>query len=247
MKCSSTCANPITARRTVRGTSEQVSAVPGRAFAPQSALGAACASREHVGDRLQERALLLAERVLARGRRHERAVDLVAGVDRHADAGWPRASSAPQAAISRGPSSTATRSTPSVARDALRGLLAQLARARRRAARARRARRPPPAARTAGAAAPRSPGARRCRARSRAAAGPSSVCDDPPAHLADELAAVLAPPVGALGEAQRVLELEVQLEVAPVALAHALAATASRSAARSAPRGGSRTAPRRAR
>ena len=46
--------------------------------------------------------------------------------------------------------------------------------------------------------------------------------DDPPAHLADELGAVLAPAVGALGEAQRMLELEVQLQVAAVAVAHAL-------------------------
>ena len=70
------------------------------------------ADREHVGDRLQERALLLAERILRRRCGDERAVDLVAGVDRHADVLAAR-SSAPQAAISRGPSSTSTRSTPS--------------------------------------------------------------------------------------------------------------------------------------
>jgi hypothetical protein len=48
------------------------------------------------------------------------------------------------------------------------------------------------------------------------------VVDDAPAHLADELGAVAAQAVGARGEAQRVLELEVQRGVALVALAHAL-------------------------
>jgi hypothetical protein len=46
------------------------------------------------------------------------------------------------------------------------------------------------------------------------------VVDDPPAHLADELRPVAAEPVGARREPQRVLELEVQLGVAVVALAH---------------------------
>ncbi len=46
--------------------------------------------------------------------------------------------------------------------------------------------------------------------------------DDAPAHLADELRAVGAQPVRALGEAQRVLGGEVELHVAPVAVAHAL-------------------------
>src|SRR3954452_25619073 len=45
---------------------------------------------------------------------------------------------------------------------------------------------------------------------------------DAPAHLADELGAVLAPPVRPLREAQRMVELEVEVEVAAIAPAHAL-------------------------
>jgi hypothetical protein len=45
---------------------------------------------------------------------------------------------------------------------------------------------------------------------------------DAPAHLAHELAAVAAQPVRAIGEAERVLEREVQVHVAPVARPHAV-------------------------
>ena len=78
--------------------------------------------------------------------------------------------SAPQAAISRGPSSTSTRSAPSTSRTRSAASRAS-SEARPRAARARPAPPPPPAARTAGAAATPTPGARRCCGRSRAVAG----------------------------------------------------------------------------
>jgi hypothetical protein len=51
---------------------------------------------------------------------------------------------------------------------------------------------------------------------------PLLVVDDAPAHLADELGPVAAQAVRPRGEAQRVLELEVELRVALVALAHPL-------------------------
>ena len=57
--------------------------------------------REHVGDRLQERALLRAERVLLRGSGHERAVHAVAGVDRHADLAGRRLERAPRGDLAR--------------------------------------------------------------------------------------------------------------------------------------------------
>ena len=52
--------------------------------------------------------------------------------------------------------------------------------------------------------------------------GPGGGLDDPPAHLADELRAVAAQAVDLGREAQRVLEREVELHVAVVAVAHAL-------------------------
>ena len=74
-----------------------------------------------------------------------------------------------------------------------------------------------------------------------------AVLHDPPAHLADELRAVAAQPVGARGEAQRVLELEVQRGVALVAVAHALGPQHRDRAAEELGLACSRTAPRRAR
>ena len=149
---------------------------------------------------------------------HERAVDLIAGVDRHADAADRRLVRAPGRDLLR-PVEDRHAVHPQRRPDALRGLLAQLLRAdaaQRTLAERRHRRlllRLAPQARVGvqalGDVAPD-------REQQRSLVG----LDDAPAHLADEVGAVLATPVRPGREAQRVLELPVELEVAAVAGAH---------------------------
>ena len=177
------------------------------------------ADRQHVGDGLQERALLLAERALRRRCGHERAVHAVAGVDRDADLA--------RGALQRAPGGDLARPVEHLhalhaehGAHPLGGLLAELARgeAAQRALAERGHHRlllGLPAQPLLGLEPLGDVAADRQQQRAVLA------LHDAPAHLADELAAVLAPAVGALGEAQRVIELEVELQVAFVALAQA--------------------------